>query len=95
MTFKEARLNKIEKDIIFFENNCKQKDRERLASIVTNEVCRKILCDDCVLCNGNRCRGVVEDIAMCYTKEVIDWAGIKIPKKLRYLLDEKRGSEGE
>jgi len=95
MTFEEAKFNKNERDIERFRSKVRQRDMEKLASVIKGFVCCEIDCRDCIIGEAHICRNYeydrgVEKIAVHNMKKVIEWAGIKAPKKLQYLLDESK-----
>ena len=83
MTFEEAKKNQMIRRINRLAKELKDRDTDKLAEIISNKVCRKITCSDCAIrhCSGLRIESP-ENI-----KTVIEWSGIKIPKRLRYLYD--------
>lgn len=88
MTFEEAKSARIKAELERIKCVAQHEDKMHLAKIVCGKVCDKINCRDCIIGDDKKCHGNIENARNSYIKEVVDWAEVKVPKKLSYLLDE-------
>ena len=96
MTFDEAvfkqALRKSEELRISFRRH----DKMALANRIRSEVCDKISCNDCITGGFPRCcksdvTRSVDKLSIVDMKMVIEWSGMKVPGKLKYLLESEEG----